>query len=602
MKLRTGSIALALLAGLFTIPSQATADTYPRQTGIKITNYTFDIVLSDANNEFVVQDTVDVQFLAAGVTGVDLDLCKFSAQARSPQKGDGITDPCAEPSGGRGNTAPPSGGKGMTVTGVTSGSQTLQFQHENDRLHVNLPRAFQAGEHYAFAIAYHGIPATGILVANNKYGDREFFANPWPQKVHNYLAVVDHPSMKSPTVTMVTAPRHYQVIANGRLMEQTDVPNDLRRTVWKESTPICSWQMSLGAAPFAVDHFGDYHGIPLSAWVFPQEKDLSFKNFGDFTQPILEFYIDRIGPYSYEKLAQVEANGVGGGMELASDIFYGYGATGPGRQLVAHEMAHQWFGDSASEKDWDDVWLSEGFATYFALLYQEFQDGHDAFLDGLKRSKQQAIRYALANPDSTVVHNNLADYNKVIANNAQIYQGGAQVLQNIRGVIGTNNFWDGIRLYYSRFRNSNATSDDLRHAFEDTCASAGDRCPAAGKDLTWLFRELLNRGGVLQVHGGWHYDAAAKELQVTLDQTQTSDAYRMPIEVSITSMEAPQAGGRGRAGGGDATPQPVPVQHIHAIELNQKHQVFTFPLDREPEGVMLDPQAWVMMQSTLDKK
>src|ERR1700678_612434 len=113
MKLRTGSIALALLAGLFTIPSQATADTYPRQTGIKITNYTFDIVLSDANNEFVVQDTVDVQFLAAGVTGVDLDLCKFSAQARSPQKGDGITDPCAEPSGGRGNTAPPSGGKGM---------------------------------------------------------------------------------------------------------------------------------------------------------------------------------------------------------------------------------------------------------------------------------------------------------------------------------------------------------------------------------------------------------------------------------------------------------------------------------------------------------
>jgi aminopeptidase N len=582
----------------------AAADTYPRQTGIKISHYTFDITLNDANNEFVVQDTVEVRFLAAGVTSVELDLCKFSAQPRGAQAANGIADPCAEPSGGRGgNTAAPSGGKGMTVTAVTSNSQPLQFQHENDRLRVNLPRAFLPGEQYAFTVAYHGVPATGIQVGNNKYGDREFFSNAWPQKAHNYLAVVDHPSMKSPTVTRVTAPRHYQVIANGRLMEQTDLPNDLRLTVWKESIPICSWQMSLGVGPLAVDYFGEYHGIALSSWVFPQEKDISFKNFASFTQPILEFYIDHIGPYSYEKLAQVEANGTSGGMELASDIFYGYGATGPGRQLVAHEMAHQWFGDSATEKDWDDVWLSEGFATYFALLYQEFQDGHDAFLDGVKRSKQQAIRYALANPESTIVHNNLADYSKVIANNAQIYQGGAQVLHNVRGVIGTGAFWDGIRLYYRRWQNSNSTSDDLRHAFEEACANLGAQCPAEGKDLSWLFHELLNRGGVLQVQGSWHYDAAAKELQVTLDQTQTSGLYKMPIEVSIAAVEAPPAGGRGgRGGGGNGAPQPVAAQHVHVMQLNQQHQVFTFPLDHEPESVTLDPQAWVMMQSALDKK
>src|SRR5262249_50066978 len=151
-------------------------------------------------------------------------------------------------------------------------------------------------------------------------------------------------------------------VSNGRLMEEVDLPNDLRRTVWKESTPICSWLMSLGAAPFAVDHFGEYRGIQLSSWVFPQDRQASPQAVAAYTQKIIEFYIDRIGPYSYEKLAQVEANGVGGGMELASSIFYGYGDAGPGRQLIAHEMAHQWFGDSATEKDWDDVWLSEGFA------------------------------------------------------------------------------------------------------------------------------------------------------------------------------------------------------------------------------------------------
>lgn len=598
--------AVGLLAGLMTLAAGVYADTYPRQAGIKVTNYTFDITLSDANNEMAVKSTVELEFLTSGVSAVELDLCQFSAQPRSPQLAGGISDPCAEPSGGRGgNTAPPSGNKGMIVTSVSSGSQPLKFEHNHDRLHIELPRAFRQGEHYEFTVAYHGTPATGILIGKNKYGDREFFSNPWPHKARNYLASIDHPSAKAPVVTMVTAPRRYQVISNGRLMEETDLPDDLRRTVWKESAPICTCLMSLAAAPFAVDHFGEYHGIPLSSWVYPQERDVSFKNFRAFTAPVLEFFIDHIGPYSYEKLAQVEANGIGGGMELASDIFYGYGAAGPGRQLIAHEMAHQWFGDSAAEKDWDDVWLSEGFATYFALLYQEFEDGHDAFLEGIKRSKEQAIRYALANPDSTIVHKNLGDFSKVIANNAQIYQGGAQVLQNIRGVIGTSTFWDGIRRYYARYRNSNANSDDLRRAFEEACASAGEQCPAAGKDLTWLFHELLNRGGVLQVRGTWRYDSAAKALEVTLEQTQASGLYQMPIEAMVTTMESPQVGGRGgRGAAAGVSPQrgPVPVQHTFTMELQQQHQVFTFPIEHEPVGFVLDPQAWVMMQATVMKQ
>jgi aminopeptidase N len=610
--LKSAGLALFLLTAA-TAP--AMADTYPRQPGIQIINYAFDIALNDANNEFVVQDTVSVKFLAPGVTAVELDLCKFSAQVRSPQTSSGLPDPCAEPTGGRGgNAAAPTGGRGMTITAVKSGEETLTFRHENDRLHVTFPHPFQSGDTYQFTVSYRGVPATGILVANNKYGDRGFLSNSWPNKSRNYLAVVDHPSMKATVVTTVTAPRQYQVISNGRLMEQTDLPNSLRRTVWKESSPICTCLMSLGVAPFAVDHFGEYHGIPLSSWVYPQESEVSLPAFRAYTQPILEFFIDHIGPYSYEKLAQVEANGIGGGMELASSIFYGYGAGGPGRQLVAHEMAHQWFGDSAAEKDWDDVWLSEGFATYFALLYQEFQDGHDAFLDGVKRSKTQAINYALAHPDSTIVHDNLADFSKVIANNAQIYQGGAQTLQNIRGVVGTDGFWAGIRLYYSRFQNGNATTDDFRRAMEDACKSAGDRCPAAGKDLAWLFHELLNRGGVLQVAGSWRYDGTAKQVEVTLQQIQTTDVYRMPVEIAITAVSpaasapaalAPATGqGRGGRAATTAAPPlpPQPARRIEVVQFNQRHQVFQFPAENEPLAVTLDPNAWVMMQATFERK
>ena len=590
-------IASALAAGIAAtlIISRAlgvvSADTYPRQTGIKVDKYTFDYTLTDASNELVVKESVDVTFVAAGVDAIELDLCQFSAQPRPAQMANGFADPCAAPSGGGGRGAQPvvaAGGKGMTVTAVTAGEQSLTWQHRNDRVRIAMPRAFASGEKFSFSLSFHGVPATGILIADNKYGDRGWVSDPWPNKARNFRAVVDHPAMKAAHVTSVTAPRKYQVVSNGLLAEETDLPGDLRRTVWKQSVPISTWLMSLAVAPFAVDHFGNYHGIALSSWVFPEEHDAGVSAFAAHTQPVLEFYISHIGPYAYDKLAQVQANGVGGGMELASSIFYGYGTGGAGRQLIAHEMAHQYFGDAVTEADWDDVWLSEGFATYFALLYQEFADGHDAFVDGVRRSKTQAVNFALNNPTSTIVHNNLADISKVIANNAQIYQGGAQVLHNIRGVVGTQAFWDGIRTYYARYMNGTARTDDFRRAMEEACQQAATRCPASGKDLSWLFRQLLNRGGALQVTGTWTYDATAKQIQISLDQTQTTGVYRMPIEVRITT---PGANANAAA-----------TRSTRVVELTQARQVFSLPSETEPTTVELDPDAWVFGRLALTRK
>jgi aminopeptidase N len=588
-------VLLAALAAL--APPALIADTYPRQPGIRITNYTFDYTLSDASNELVVKQGVDVEFVAAGVQAIELDLCKFSAAPRSGRMADGFADPCAEPGGGGrggrgGAAAAPTGGKGMTVTAVTAGGQRLTWQHENDRVRVTVPRAFAAGDRWTFSLDYHGVPATGILIGDNRHGDRGWVSNPWPNKARNFRAVIDHPSMKATHVTSVTAPRRYQVVSNGLLIEETDLPGDQRRTVWKQSVPISTWLMSLAVAPYAVNHFGSYRGIPLSSWVFPQEQEAGLKAFAAHTQPVLEFFIDRIGPYPYEKLAQVQANGVGGGMELASSIFYGYGANGASRQLIAHEMAHQYFGDAVTEADWDDVWLSEGFATYFALLYMEFEDGRDAFLEGVRRSKAQALTFAIANPESTIVHRNLADISRVIANGTQIYQGGAQVLHNIRGVVGTPVFWAGIRSYYHRYQNRTATTDDFRRAMEEACAAAGDDCPAAGRDLSWLLSQLLNRGGALQVTGTWRYDAAAKQVQLTLDQTQTTGLYRMPIEVRLTTTAGAAAGG---------TP-PAPQRTTHVIQLTDQHQVFSISSDVEPSSVELDPEAWVVMRATFTRQ
>jgi aminopeptidase N len=582
---------VALLGAIVTTPVPTRADTYPRQPGIRITNYTFDYTLSDQSNNLVVKQGVDLTFVQAGVNTVELDLCKFGAEPRPSRMTNGFADPCAEPA------SAPTGGKGMTVTSVTEGGTALTWQHEDDRLRVTMPRTFSAGASFSFAVEFHGVPATGILIADNRHGDRGWVTNPWPNKARNFRAVFDHPSMKATHTTSVTAPRKYQVVSNGLLVEETDLPGDMRRTVWTEGVPISTWLMSLAVAPFSVRHFDSYRGIALSSWVFPQESDAGHGAFIAHTQPVLEFFTDRIGPYPYEKLAQVQANGVGGGMELASSIFYGYGATGASRQLIAHEMAHQYWGDSVTEADWDDVWLSEGFATYFALLYQEFADGHDAFVEGVRRAKATALNYAMANPGSTIVHDNLADISRVIANGAQVYQGGAQVLHNIRGVVGTQTFWEGIRAYYAKYRDGTATTAGFRRTMEEACLAAGERCPADGRDLAWLFTQFLNRGGALQVTGSWTYDAATKQVQVTLEQTQTTGLYRTPIEVRVSS---PAPAGAGRAGGAPMPPQTIRV--VHRVQFTQQRQTFSLPSDVEPLNVELDPDAWVFMRAMFGKQ
>ncbi len=237
----------------------------------------------------------------------------------------------------------------------------------------------------------------------------------------------------------------------------------------------------------------------------------------------LQFFISNIGPYSYEKLANVQATGFGGGTEYASAIFYGEKGVSSGRGPVVHEIAHQWFGDSVTERDWDDVWLSEGFATYFALLFTEHDEGRDAFVEGLKRSRSQMLQLEQKLPDTPVIHRNLADMSKVLNN--LVYQKGGWTLHMLRNDVGTVNFWTAIREYYRRYRNGNASTADLRAVFEQV----------SGKPLEGFFTQWLNRPGVPKIEGSWRYDAAKKQVEVTLTQTQAAEAYRVTVDVGVVA-------------------------------------------------------------------
>ena len=526
-----------LLFSLAWLTSPARADTYPRQPGVDAVHYVFRLtLLTDETNEIRGDATVSLKFVSDGVTEVFLDL------------------------------ASPAEGKGMAVSAVTSAGQSVQFTHQGDRLRIPLAAPSKAGQEIAFTIQYRGIPADGLRLIRNIHGERTAFSENWPNRARQWLPMIDHPYDKATGEFIVTAPAEYQVVANGLLVEELDLPNGQRRTHWKQSIPIASWLYALGVAHFAVHHVGVVKGVPLQSWVFPEDREKGYGVFEVTARQAIEFFSERIAPFPYEKLANVQAAGLGGGTEHATEIFYGEKGVAAGRAPVVHEIAHQWWGDAVTERDWDDVWLSEGFATYFTHLFTLHHEGRDAFVAGLKRDINTVLQAEQKMPDTPVIHRNLSDMRRVL--NRFVYQKGGWVLHMLRRLIGDDAFWTGIRAYYRRYENQNASTDEFRHMMEQ----------ASGKDLAWFFRQWLSRSGVPRLEGTWRYDAARKQVEVSLAQTQSGDPFRLPIEVGLTT-----------------NPQAPP--RVERVELTDRQRTFTFPADAEPSAVVLDPGTWLLMEA-----
>jgi aminopeptidase N len=533
-------LALSLLGvvSALSLPPHSRADGYPRQPGIDAIHYAFRLTLRDETDEIAGEATVQIQFLQDGQAEFFLDLASMN------------------------------GSKGMVVRSVTAGGAPARFEHKDNRLKIILATPSKAGERRAFVIAYSGIPATGLRIGKNRYGERTFFSQNWPDRARQWLPILDHPSDKATSEFLIDAPTHYQVVANGLLEEEIDDGSGRRLTHWKQSVPIVSWLNAIGVARFAVHHAGLVKGVPLQSWVFHQDRELVIPALEQPGRRVLEFYSERVGPYAYEKLAGVQAAGVSGGTEHASVIFYGErNLSGRGvSNLVAHEVAHQWFGNSVTERDWDDVWLSEGFATYFTLLFLEHDSGRDAFVAGLKRSRDIVFATEGRNPSLAVIHDNIADIGRVL--NQLVYQKGGWVLHMLRGELGTDTFWAGIRTYYSQYRDRNASTDDFRKVMEEQ----------SGKDLSWFFHQWLKRAGSPSLEGSWRFNQEDRRLEIDLAQLQAGEPFRLPLELGITS-------------------EPGAQPRIERIDLHETKQHFDFSVEKAPASVTLDPNCWALIKS-----
>lgn len=527
--------------------STAHADDYPVNKNIDIKHYAFEINLSDSNDEIRGIATITIDFREVGVRNFRLDFVNQKADKEN---------------------------KGMAIDAITIGDQAVRYTHQNDEIILDLPSPSTKNQTIIFTIKYHGVPLDGLRIGKTKLGDRSFFNENWPNRARHWLPTLDHPSDKATSEFKVKAPSHYKVISNGLLLEESELGNNVKLTHWKQSVPSSCWLFVIGVAEFAVQYLDPFLGKSIETWVYAKNREAGFYDFQEPTKKVLEFYSQYVGPFAYEKLANIQTPSVNGGMESSSAIFYGEDlVTGKRsertRNVVIHEIAHQWFGNSITETTWDDAWLSEGFATFFTLLFIENEYGKEEYTKGIAKAKKTVSDLLVKMPDFSIVSPRTAEKELVIT--GITYQKGAWVLHMLRDLMGEVNFKKGIQSYYAKFYVSSATTDDFRIEMEK----------ASGMDLKIFFNQWLFQPVIPKLNANWTYDAKAKKLKITLDQVQKGDViFDMPVEIAYYKK-------------GSNAPT------LLKMRLNKKQNSQTIKLKEAPEKLEVDPRNILLSETII---
>jgi aminopeptidase N len=283
---------------------------------------------------------------------------------------------------------------------------------------------------------------------------------------------------------------------------------------------------------------------------------------------VLSWFINYLGPYPYKKLANVQSKTIFGGMENAGAIFYAESSVN-GKQnqhsLIAHEIAHQWFGDMVTEKSFAHLWLSEGFATYLAVMFMEKKFGIDKAKDMLAEDRQQAIAFGRTS-DRPVV-DSVSSFMELL--NANSYQKGGMVLHMLRRELGDSLFRKSLQAFYTTYAGKNADTRDLQRVIEKT----------SKKDLTVFFDQWLYTAGIPKLDVKWSYDAAGKKLIIKLSQLQKT-AFRFPLELLIETSSS---------------------RTIEKIRVDRATQVFNIPVKGKPESIKLDPDINLLFEGNIRK-
>ena len=423
----------------------------------------------------------------------------------------------------------------LTIDSVSLNDTPVAFVRRSEKLDIKLPEPLPANSSTRVTITYHGKPSDGLILKADRDGRPSAIGDNWPNRVHHWIPSFDHPSAKATVTFKVTAPAKNLVVANGSFRSVETGSDGLRTWTYDEGVPIPPYCMVIGVGDFEKLVPTEATIAPLSYYVSASDRTYALKGFSS-ADPAMRMFSETIGPYPYEKLALIIGATRFGGMEnssaivftptlftnLDSEVSQAFGIPKGIEAVIAHEIAHQWFGDSVTGATWADLWLSEGFATYFAGMFIQRHDGQKSFQSYMKNAADAVFKYS--KKSQSPIHDRDTE-NLFGLLNANNYQKGAWVLHMLRSRLGDEIFLRAVRNYYQAHQNAVATTEDFRAALER----------ASGEKLGEFFQRWVYEPGYPQYEMKWTWLAKTRAVSVTLTQVQNGKPFSDPVEVAINT-------------------------------------------------------------------
>lgn len=514
---------------------------YPGDASIDVTYYGLDLRLNTTPNSLVGAATITFKSTTANLSSFFLDLNSTSATT----------------------------GEGLRVDSVKAGRQKLVFQHAGNKLTITLPSALSVGQAYAVTVFYQGIPNSAAN-GSFSFGRHESTSDPviWslsePYGAPDWFPCRDTPADKADSSSVrITAPAALVSVSNGKLISVTTNADGTKTYLWKNSYPIAQYLISIAVSNYAQYDTPFSNGsqtMPVTHYIYPENLAQVQANLA-LTPGMIQLFTNQFGPYPFlrEKYGHAQFAYGNGGMEHQTATSMELRALTP--TVIAHELAHQWFGDKITCRDWQNIWLNEGFASYAEALYMESVGGQSSY-----QAYMNTFMYASRFAQGSVYVQDISSFNNIFDSDRS-YAKGATILHMLRGIVGDSTFFNILRTYAASptLSYNTAVTEDFQAVAQQV----------SGKNLGYFFNQWVYGAGYPNYNAIIRTSGKTASVQLTQTNMSASSpaSFTMPVQMLVQSAA------------GDT---------LLTVMNDQSNQTFVLTGKGAVTGVVIDPNNWIL--------
>ena len=463
----------------------------------------------------------------------------------------------------------------LIVDSIKMNNLLLPFTRNDSKVFITLNSVFNRGQKFSINIYYNGTPSSSgfgsFTFGTRPSGQPSIFTLSQPYGSKDWWPCKDTPGDKADSADIwFTVANPLKAISNGKLVAAQNNGDGTTTYKWKVSYPIAQYLISLAASDFVqYDNYYRYSPIdsmPINHFIYPENFSIAMRNLLDLTPQMISVFAQRFGEYPFirEKYGHAEFGWLGG-MEHQTCSSMGFWSD----WIIAHELAHQWYGDAITCKDWHNIWLNEGFATYAEALWAEANQGYQAYLNNIS-SKMNSAKTAVG----SVYVTDISSVNSIF-NYPRTYAKAAVILHMLRGIVGDSVFFNILRTYtyHPTVAYGVAVTEDFKQIAE----------AVSGMDLTYFFNQWIYGENYPQYLVGWNTNQVSDTLtylNIGIQQEPNTNPlfFTMPIQIQVKRANLPDT--------------------MVVIFNNQQNQSFSIQIKGPITQVFFDPKNFILKNAS----